>query len=29
MDIQILGINEINRRNHAIIVYDPKNLKIP
>lgn len=26
MDIQILGDNEINRRNHAIIVYDPKNL---
>lgn len=25
MDIQILGDNEINRRNHAIIVYDPKN----
>ena len=25
MDVQILGDNEINRRNHAIIVYDPKN----
>lgn len=25
MDIQILGDNEINRKNHAIIVYDPKN----
>lgn len=24
MDIQILGDNEITRRNHAIIVYDPK-----
>lgn len=24
MDIQIIGDNEINRRNHAIIVYDPK-----
>jgi hypothetical protein len=27
MDIQILGDNEINRKNHAIIVYDPKNRK--
>ena len=26
MDIQILGDNEINRRNHAVIVYDPKKL---
>lgn len=26
MDIQILGDNEINRKNHTIIVYDPKNL---
>lgn len=25
MDVQILGDNEINRKNHAIIVYDPKN----
>lgn len=25
MDIQILGDNAINRRNHAIIVYDSKN----
>lgn len=25
MDIQILGDNEINRKNHAVIVYDPKN----
>lgn len=25
MDIQILGDNAINRRNHAIIVYDAKN----
>lgn len=24
MDIQILGDNEINRRNHAVIVYDQK-----
>lgn len=24
MDIQILGDNEISRRNHAIIVFDPK-----
>ncbi|MCY6355727.1 FHA domain-containing protein [Clostridium sp. ZS2-4] len=24
MDIQILGDNKISRRNHAIIVYDPK-----
>ena len=24
MDIQILGDNEISRRNHAVIVYDPK-----
>jgi len=24
MDIQIIGDNEINRRNHAIVVYDPK-----
>ena len=24
MDIQILGDNEISRRNHAIVVYDPK-----
>lgn len=24
MDIQILGDNEITRRNHAVIVYDPK-----
>ena len=24
MDIQILGDNDISRRNHAIIVYDPK-----
>lgn len=24
MDIQILGDNKINRRNHAILVYDPK-----
>ena len=24
MDIQILGDNDINRKNHAIIVYDPK-----
>lgn len=27
MDIQILGDNEINRKNHAVIVYDPKNRK--
>lgn len=27
MDIQIIGDNEINRKNHAIIVYDPKNRK--
>lgn len=27
MDIQILGDNEINRKNHAIIVYDQKNRK--
>ena len=26
MDIQILGDNEINRKNHAIIVYDQKKL---
>ncbi len=26
MDIQILGDNEINRKNHAIIVYDPVKL---
>jgi hypothetical protein len=26
MDIQILGDNEITRRNHAIIVYDPKKI---
>lgn len=26
MDVQILGDNEINRKNHTIIVYDPKNL---
>jgi hypothetical protein len=26
MDIQILGDNEINRKNHTIIVYDPKKL---
>ena len=25
MDIQILGDNEINRKNHTIIVYDAKN----
>ncbi len=25
MDIQILGDNKIERRNHAIIVFDPKN----
>ncbi len=25
MDIQILGDNEISRRNHAVIVFDPKN----
>ena len=24
MDIQILGDNEISRRNHAVIVFDPK-----
>jgi len=24
MDVQILGDNEVNRKNHAIIVYDPK-----
>ena len=24
MDIQILGDNDISRRNHAVIVYDPK-----
>lgn len=24
MDIQILGDNEINRKNHAVIVYDRK-----
>lgn len=24
MDIQIIGDNEINRRNHAVVVYDPK-----
>ena len=27
MDIQILGDNEINRKNHAIIVYEPKQRK--
>ncbi len=27
MDIQILGDNAISRRNHAIVVYDPKNRK--
>jgi len=27
MDIQILGDNEINRKNHAVIVYDAKNGK--
>ena len=26
MDIQILGDNEINRKNHTIIVYDAKKL---
>ncbi len=26
MDIQIIGDNEINRKNHTIIVYDPKKL---
>ena len=26
MDIQILGDNEINRKNHTIIVYDSKKL---
>lgn len=26
MDIQILGDNEINRKNHTIIVYDPKKM---
>ena len=26
MDIQILGDNEINRRNHTIIVYDAKKM---
>jgi len=25
MDIQIMGDNEINRKNHAVIVYDAKN----
>lgn len=24
MDIQILGDNEISRRNHAVLVFDPK-----
>jgi len=27
MDIQILGDNEINRKNHAVLVYDTKNAK--
>lgn len=27
MDIQILGDNEIARRNHAVIVFDPKKLE--
>lgn len=27
MDIQILGDNEINRHNHAVLVYDPKHRK--
>lgn len=26
MDIQIIGDNEINRKNHTVIVYDPKKL---
>lgn len=26
MDIQIIGDNEINRKNHAVIVYDPKKM---
>lgn len=27
MDIQILGDNEISRRNHAVVVFDPKKME--